>query len=88
MNKVYSTLDCYLASIIYLYTGILPELINHRGKVSFNFPFDGKVFEAIKEYDSGMEVTANRFVHTVKHFKAQIFQMKESNMGGGDTDCR
>ena len=76
MKKAYSTLDVYLASIIYLYTGTLPELIDHRGKVSFNFPFNGKVFEAIKEYDSGMTVVANRFVHTIKHFKAQIFQMK------------
>ena len=76
MEKVYSTLDVYLASIIYLYTGILPDLINNDGRVSFNFPLNEKVFEAIKEYDAGMVLVANRFVHTIKYFKAQIFQEK------------
>ena len=46
MKKFYATLDVYRATIIYLYTGILPDLYNQNGLVSFNFPFDEKVFEA------------------------------------------
>ena len=76
MNKVYSTMDVYLASIIYLHTGTLPDLINNNGRVSFHFPLNEKVFEAIKEYDAGMVLVANRFVHTIKYFKGQIFQIK------------
>jgi len=78
MKKQYSTLDVYLTSIIYLYTGILPDLENQSGLVSFNFPLNEKVFEAIQEYDKGLEVVANRFVSTIKHFKTQIFQLKGS----------
>lgn len=78
MEKVFSTLDVYLASIIYLYTGILPDLINHDGKVSFNYPFNEKVFEAIDEYNSGLEVIANKYAQTIKYFKAQIFQLNSN----------
>lgn len=78
MTKTYSSLDVYLSTFIYLYTNIYPELINHNGKVSFHFPLNEKVISAISDYDSGMEVIANRFASTIKHFKAQIFQVKNN----------
>jgi hypothetical protein len=60
----------------------MPELHNRFGTVSFNFPINEKVFEAIQAYDTGMVVVANRFVHAIKYFKAQIFQMKDKHSRG------
>jgi hypothetical protein len=56
MGKVYSTLDVYIASWIYLDTGIYPELQNHSGKVSFYFPLTDEIIKFVSNYNSGINV--------------------------------
>ncbi len=77
MSKVYSTLDVYIASWIYLTTGTYPELKNHNGKVSFNFPLTEQVINSLHDYNSGKKIEALKFSLTIKSLKSQIFQIKE-----------
>ncbi len=78
MDKVYSTLDVYVSSWIYLSTGTYPELRIHKGKVSFNFPLSDQLINSISEYNSGKKIEALKFSVTIKNFKSQIFQIKEN----------
>ncbi len=78
MDKVYSTLDVYISSWIYLTTGTYPELKNHKGKVSFNFPLTDQIVKSLSNYNSGKKIEALKFSITIKSLKSQIFQIKEN----------
>ncbi len=77
MQKVYSTLDVYVSSWIYLTTGTYPELKSHNGKVSFNFPLTEQVINSLRDYNSGEKIEALKFSLTIKNLKTQIFQLKD-----------
>ncbi len=77
MDKVYSTLDVYISSWIYLTTGVYPELRNHNNKVSFYFPLTEQVINSLREYNSGGKIGALTYSLTIKNLKSQIFQIKD-----------
>ena len=78
MEKVFSTLDVYITAWIYLNTGSYPNLVNHKGKVSFNFQFTEDIIKSLHDYNSGKTIEALQFSQTIKGFKAQIFQIKSN----------
>lgn len=77
MDKIYCTLDVYIASWILLTTSVYPKLICHDGRVAFNFPLTEKITQAINKYHAGEKIEAISYTTTIKNLKSQIFQLKE-----------
>jgi hypothetical protein len=76
-EKVYTTLDAYLAGFLAL-RGHIPQLVNQRGKVVFLFLQSEELLAKLTDYNTGAEVEAARFAFMIKTLKSQIHSMRKN----------
>jgi hypothetical protein len=74
-EKVFSTLDLYLSSFIFL-NGIQPKLELNNGRVTFDFPVSDALYRAINLYNSNELIPVADFVVAVKTLRGQMLSMR------------
>ncbi len=74
-QRVFQTLDIYLASFIYL-SGISPKLEVNNQKVVFSFPVSDDLYRTIIDYNSNKTVPVTDFVTVVKSLRGQMLTMR------------
>jgi hypothetical protein len=77
LNKVFTTLDAYLAGYLSL-KEFIPKLIEQGEKVVFCFDASDELYNAIAEYNAGAKIEASRLALATKALKSQIHSLRRN----------
>jgi hypothetical protein len=81
-EKVFSTLDIYLASFLSLHN-LEPTLEDRHGKIIFVFTASDDLYRLLNQFNSNEFVPVNDFTTRVKTLRGKMLTAKESITGNG-----
>jgi hypothetical protein len=77
MEKIYTTLDAYLAGFLTL-RHHFPNLVQQGNKIVFSFSGTDALYQDIQEYNAGAIVEALRLAMAIKTLKSQIHSLRKN----------
>lgn len=82
MAKIFTTLDIYLASFLFL-NNLQPTLEARGGKVLFAFAATSDLYRTMNKFNENAPVPVADFVTVVKVLRGKMLTMRESIEGNG-----